>query len=66
MLTQSLTINPNIRVGFLTENDSRDQAGDLQPYSNRDPTMVLEPWKNMDDGSNYHMITSDLDFAPFK
>jgi small subunit ribosomal protein S13 len=64
VLIQSLNINPNMRVGFLTENDIREieqaisnpaKAGIPQWYHNRR--------KNMDDGSNNHMITSDLDFA---
>lgn len=64
VLIQSLNINPNMRVGFLTESEIREieqvisnpaRAGVPQWYFNRR--------KNMDDGSNYHMITSDLDFA---
>ena len=64
VLTQSLNINPEKRVGFLTENELREieeaisnpnKAGMPQWYSNRR--------KHMDTGSSDHMITSDLDFA---
>ena len=64
VLIQSLNINPNMRVGFLTENDIR---GIEQVISNPAragiPQWYLNRRKNMDDGSNYHRITSDLDFA---
>ena len=64
VLVQSLNINPNMRVGFLTENDIR---GIEQVISNPAragiPQWYLNRRKNMDDGSNYHRITSDLDFA---
>jgi small subunit ribosomal protein S13 len=64
VLTQSLNINPDKRVGFLTETELReieeaiinpDKAGMPQWYSNRR--------KDMDTGSAHHLITSDLDFA---
>lgn len=64
ILTQSLNINPDKRVGFLTENELQEieraittpaKAGIPQWYANRR--------KNTDTGSDDHMITSDLDFA---
>ncbi len=64
VLTQSLNINPDKRVGFLTENElheieeaivNPDKAGLPHWFSNRR--------KDMDTGSAHHMITSDLDFA---
>src|SRR4051812_25002906 len=64
VLTQSLTINPNMRVGFLTENDIREiEQAISNPTRTGIPQWYLNRRKNMDDGSNYHMITSDLDFA---
>src|SRR6185503_2924372 len=64
VITQSLNINPDKRVGFLTDGELREieqaivnpaNAGIPQWYSNRR--------KNMDTGSTQHLITSDLDFA---
>jgi small subunit ribosomal protein S13 len=64
ILTQSLNINPNLRVGFLTENDIREiEQAISNPTKAGIPQWYLNRRKNMDDGSNYHMITSDLDFA---
>jgi small subunit ribosomal protein S13 len=64
VLTQSLTINPNMRVGFLTDNDIREiEQAISNPARAGIPQWYLNRRKNMDDGSNYHMITSDLDFA---
>jgi small subunit ribosomal protein S13 len=64
VLTQSLTINPNMRVGFLTENDIREiEQAISNPAGAGIPQWYLNRRKNMDDGSNYHRITSDLDFA---
>jgi small subunit ribosomal protein S13 len=64
VLSQSLTINPNMRVGFLTENDIREiEQAISNPAGAGIPQWYLNRRKNMDDGSNYHRITSDLDFA---
>ena len=64
VLIQSLNINPNIRVGFLTENDIREiEQAISNPARAGIPQWYLNRRKNMDDGSNNHMITSDLDFA---
>jgi small subunit ribosomal protein S13 len=64
VLIQSLNINPNMRVGFLTENDIREiEQAISNPARAGIPQWYLNRRKNMDDGSNYHRITSDLDFA---
>jgi small subunit ribosomal protein S13 len=64
VLIQSLNINPNIRVGFLTENDIREiEQAISNPARAGIPQWYLNRRKNMDDGSNNHLITSDLDFA---
>jgi small subunit ribosomal protein S13 len=64
VLIQSLNINPNMRVGFLTENDIREIEQSISnPAKAGIPQWYLNRRKNMDDGSNNHMITSDLDFA---
>jgi small subunit ribosomal protein S13 len=64
ILIQSLNINPNMRVGFLTENDIREiEQAISNPAKAGIPQWYLNRRKNMDDGSNNHMITSDLDFA---
>ena len=64
ILTQSLNINPNLRVGFLTENDIREiEQAISNPTKAGIPQWYLNRRKNMDDGSNYQLITSDLDFA---
>jgi small subunit ribosomal protein S13 len=64
VLTQSLNINLNIRVGFLTESEIRDiEQAISNPTKVGVPLWYLNRRKNMDDGSNYHKITSDLDFT---
>jgi small subunit ribosomal protein S13 len=64
VLIQSLNINPNMRVGFLTENDIHEiEQAISNPAKAGIPQWYLNRRKNMDDGSNNHMITSDLDFA---
>lgn len=64
VLIQSLNINPNMRVGFLTENDIHEiEQAISNPAKVGIPQWYLNRRKNMDDGSNNHMITSDLDFA---
>lgn len=64
VLTQTLNINPDRRVGFLTDSELREIE---QAISNPDkagvPQWYLNRRKNMDTGSNQHVITSDLDFA---
>ena len=64
VVIQSLNINPNMRVGFLTENDIREiEQAISNPARAGIPQWYLNRRKNMDDGSNNHLITSDLDFA---
>jgi len=64
VLTQSLNINPNMRVGFLTENEIKEIEGAIaDPRTARMPDWYLNRRKNTDTGSNSHLITSDLDFA---
>jgi small subunit ribosomal protein S13 len=64
ILIQSLNINPNMRIGFLTENDIREiEQAISNPAKVGIPQWYLNRRKSMDDGSNYHMITSDLDFV---
>jgi small subunit ribosomal protein S13 len=64
VLIQSLNINPNMRVGFLTENDIREiEQAISNPARAGIPQWYLNRRKNIDDGSNNHMITSDLGFA---
>ena len=64
ILIQSLNINPHIRVGFLTENDIREiEQAISNPAQAGIPQWYLNRRKSMDDGSNHHMITSDLDFV---
>lgn len=64
VLIQSLNINPNMRVGFLTENDIHEiEQAISNPAKAGIPQWYLNRRKNMDDGSNNHIITSDLDFA---
>ena len=63
VLLQSLKINPNIRLGFLTDKELADIESAI-----RDPARVGMPdWylnrrKDMETGTNRHLITSDLDF----
>lgn len=64
ILTQSLNINPNMRVGFLTENEIREiEQAMANPAKAGMPDWYLNRRKNVDTGSNSHLITSDLDFS---
>jgi small subunit ribosomal protein S13 len=64
VLTQTLNINPDKRVGFLTEGEIREIENAIaNPDKAGVPLWYLNRRKNMDTGSNQHMITSDLDFA---
>ena len=64
VLLHSLNINPNIRVGFLTENELREIEGAItNPTKFGVPNWYLNRQKNIDTGSTTHLITSDLDFA---
>ncbi|HEV8405672.1 MAG TPA: 30S ribosomal protein S13 [Nitrososphaera sp.] len=64
VLTQTLNINPDRRVGFLTDGELREiEQAIANPTKAGVPPWYLNRRKNMDSGSNQHMITSDLDFA---
>jgi small subunit ribosomal protein S13 len=64
VLTQTLNINPDRRVGFLTDAELREiEQAIANPTKAGVPIWYLNRRKNMDSGSNQHMITSDLDFA---
>ncbi len=64
VILQSLNINPYLRVGFLTENELKEIELTI-----KDPSRVgIPPWylnrrKDMDTGTDRHLITSDLDFT---
>ena len=64
VLTQALNINPDRRVGFLSDSELREiEQAIASPEKAGLPQWYLNRRKNMDDGSTHHMITSDLDFA---
>lgn len=64
VLIQSLNINPNIRVGFLTESQLREvEQAIANPSKFGIPDWYLNRKKDMDVGTTRHLITSDLDFA---
>lgn len=64
IVVQSLNINPNIRIGFLTDSQIRElEEVVADPAKSRIPNWYLNKRKNMDSGSDQHMITSDLDFS---
>lgn len=64
VLTQILNISPDKRVGFLTEGEIREiEQAIANPDKAGVPLWYLNRRKNMDTGSNQHLITSDLDFA---
>jgi small subunit ribosomal protein S13 len=63
VLLQSLNINPNSRVGFLTDRELADiEAAIRDPSKSRLPEWYWNRRKDMDTGSDRHLITSDLDF----
>jgi small subunit ribosomal protein S13 len=58
-----LKINPNSNVGFLTES----QVEEIEKAMRNPASVNIPPWflnrrKDMDSGSNLHLITSDIDF----
>jgi small subunit ribosomal protein S13 len=64
VLTQTLNINPDKRVGFLTDSELREiEQAIANPAKAGVPQWYLNRRKSMGDGSAHHMITSDLDFA---
>ena len=64
VLTQSLNLNPNIRVGFLNDNEVREiEQAIINPTKFGVPEWYLNRKKDTDVGTTHHLITSDLDFA---
>lgn len=64
VLTQSIGINPNTRVGFLTDSQIKQIEQALaNPLEVGVPEWYLNRKKEMDSGVTRHMITSDLDFS---
>lgn len=63
IILQSLNINPYLRVGFLTDKDLSEIENVLKNISTIGvPKWYLNRQKDMDSGSDLHLITSDLDF----
>ncbi|HXT83319.1 MAG TPA: 30S ribosomal protein S13 [Verrucomicrobiae bacterium] len=63
VILQSLNINPYLRVGFLTDKDLSDIENALKNISSLGvPNWYLNRRKDMDTGTDMHLITSDLDF----
>ena len=64
VLLQSLNINPNIRVGFITDRELTEvEAAIRNPLKSGIPEWYVNRRKDIDTGSHQHLITSDLDFA---
>jgi small subunit ribosomal protein S13 len=64
VLLHSLNINPNIRVGFITERELTEvEAAIKNPSKSGMPEWYVNRRKDIDTGSNHHLITSELDFA---
>ena len=62
-LLEVLKINPNSNVGFLTESQVEEiEKAMRDPASVNIPSWFLNRQKDMDTGSNFHLITSDIDF----
>ena len=58
-----LKINPNSNVGFLTESQVEEiEKAMRNPTSVNIPSWFLNRRKDMDSGSDLHLITSDIDF----
>jgi small subunit ribosomal protein S13 len=64
VIVQSLNINPNMRVGFLSEREISDiETAIRNPAQIGVPSFYLNRRKNMDTGLDTHLLTSDLDFT---
>ncbi|HXU95711.1 MAG TPA: 30S ribosomal protein S13 [Candidatus Nitrosotalea sp.] len=62
-LLEVLKINPNSNVGFLTESQVEQIENAMRnPASVNIPSWFLNRQKDMDTGSDFHLITSDVDF----
>jgi small subunit ribosomal protein S13 len=63
VILQSLNINPYLRVGFLTDKDISDIENAIKNINSLGvPNWYLNRRKDMDTGTDVHLITSDLDF----
>ena len=64
VLLQSLNINPNVRVGFLTERELSDiEVAISEPGKAGVPHWYFNRRKDVDTGSDKHLITSELAFT---
>ncbi|MDP8905903.1 MAG: 30S ribosomal protein S13 [Thermoproteota archaeon] len=64
VILQSLNISPYLRVGFFTEKDISDVESAIKNISSMGvPNWYLNRRKDMDTGTDVHLITSDLDFT---
>ncbi|HEY7226655.1 MAG TPA: 30S ribosomal protein S13 [Nitrososphaeraceae archaeon] len=64
VILQSLNINSNMRIGFLTEKEVSDiEAAIKNPSLIGIPNWYLNRRKDSDTGSDKHLLTSDLDFT---
>lgn len=64
VILQSLNINPYLRVGFLTDKELSDIENALKNIGTVGvPKWYLNRQKDMDSGTDIHLITSDLDFT---
>lgn len=64
VLLQSLKINPYIRVGYLTDKELIEIENAIRdPARVGAPSWYLNRQKEIDTGTDRHLITSDLDFA---
>ena len=64
VILQSLNINSNMRIGFLTEKEVSDiEAAIKNPSLIGIPNWYLNRRKDSDTGTDNHLLTSDLDFT---
>ena len=64
VLLQSLNINPNLRVGFLTDREVAEiEEAIKNPSRSGIPAWYLDRRRHIESGSDQHMISSDLDFS---
>ncbi len=64
VILQSLNINSNMRIGFLTEKEVSDiEAAIKNPSLIGVPNWYLNRRKDSDTGSDKHLLTSDLDLT---
>ena len=64
VILQSLNINSNMRIGFLTEKEVSDiESAVKNPSLIGIPNWYLNRRKDNDTGTDKHLLTSDLDFT---